>query len=290
MLSFTPNDYPLPVRHQYLISAVGPRPIAWASTINKSGKVNLAPFSFFNVFSANPATLIFSSNLRGRDAAKKDTLLNIEKTKEVVINIVTIDLVNQMNITSTDYDSKINEFSKAGVTELKSDLVKPPRVKESPIQFECKVTDIITLGKEGGAGNLFVCEIVKIHIHDSVLDASKEIDPNKLQLVARMGKNYYSKAFGEAIFEIDNPFSKQNIGFDRLPDSISKSEYLTGNEIARIAMETEFPTEEEMDSISNSFLTISPAEKYAMAKRLLEQGNVREAFALLMKAEKEDNE
>lgn len=283
MLSFNPYDYPIKQRHQYIIGAVGPRPIAWASTVNENGEVNLAPYSFFNAFASNPPTLVFSSNRRGRDNTTKDTLHNIEATREVVINVVTYDLVNQMNISSTDYAAGVNEFLKSGVTMLDSDEVKPPRVKESPIQFECKVKDIIYTGKDGGAANLFICEIVKMHINEAVLDENKQIDPQKLQLVARMGLNYYAKGFGEGVFEIDNPFAKQNIGFDRLPQHIATSEVLTGNEIARIAMETDFPTEEEMDNLASSFLEMSPAEKHHTAQTWLRQGNVREAFALLMK-------
>ena len=283
MLSFKPTDYDIRQRHQYIIGAVGPRPIAWASTVNAEGKVNLAPYSFFNAFGSNPATLVFSSNRRGRDNTTKDTLHNIEATHEVVINIVPYDLVYQMNICSTDFDAEVNEFTKAGVTELASDVVKPPRVKESPVQLECKVNEIIHVGEEGGAPNLFICEIVKMHICESVLDEHQQIDPQKLRLVARMGLNYYTKAFDEAVFEIDNPVTVQNLGFDQLPEHIVGSEFLTGNEIAHFAMETSFPTEEEMNGIASSYSMMSIAEKHNTAKTWLKQGNIREAFALLMK-------
>lgn len=284
MLSFNPYDYPIRQRHQYIIGAIGPRPIAWASTVNADGEVNLAPYSFFNAFGSNPPLLVFSSNRRGRDNTTKDTLHNIEATREVVINVVTYDLVHQMNICSTDYDANVNEFVKAGVTELASDIVRPPRVKESPIQFECKVNDIIYTAEEGGAANLFICEIVKMHINEAILDENQQIDPNKLRLVARMGLNYYAKGFEQSVFEIDNPFSKQNLGFDNLPEHIKTSEVLTGNEIATFAMETDFPTEDEMNHISNSYLAMGQMEKHNVAKTLLEQGNVRQAFALLMKS------
>ena len=284
MLSFNPYDLDIRQRHQYIIGAVGPRPIAWASTVDENGKVNLAPYSFFNAFGANPPMLIFSSNRRGRDNTTKDTLHNIEATKEVVINVVTHELVNQMNICSTDYDKEVNEFNKAGVTELPSDVVKPPRVKESPIQFECKVIEIIPTGKQGGAANLFLCNIEKMHIHKSVLDEQEQIDPQKLQLVGRMGLSYYTKAFDESVFEINNPVTKQNLGFDELPDHIRQNEFLTGNEIAQFAMETSFPSEEEMNEISNSYTQLSPLEKHNTVKTWIAQGNVRQAFALLMKS------
>lgn len=283
MLSFNPYDYPIKQRHQYIIGAIGPRPIAWASTINEDGKPNLAPYSFFNAFGANPPMLIFSSNRRGRDNTTKDTLSNIQHTREVVINVVTHDLVNQMNISSTDYDSSIDEFVKAGVTPIESTLVKPMRVKESPIQFECKVKDIIYTGQEGGAANLFLCEIVQIHIDESILDQEQQIDPNKLKLIGRMGKNYYSKAFDDSIFEINNPFDVQNLGFDQLPKHIVESKVLLGNEIAKLAMETSLPTEDEMHNISKSYLEMSEIEKHNVAKGWINQGHIREAFALLVK-------
>jgi len=283
MISFDPKDKNLKQRHQYIIGSIGPRPIAWASTVNLSGSVNLAPYSFFNSFSANPPLLIFSSNRRGRDNTTKDTLHNIEQTREVVINVVNYDLVNQMNISSTDYETGLNEFMKAGVTMLNSEKVKPPRVKESPVQFECKVNDIIYTGEEGGAANLFLCEIVMMHINESILDEHQQIDPHKLRLVGRMGKNYYAKAFGDSVFEIDNPFNQKNLGFDQLPNHIKTSEVLSGNDIAKLAMEISFPTTEELDTISNSFLEKSPAQKHQVAKTLIDQGNIREAFALLMK-------
>lgn len=282
--SINPSDIPLRERHQTIIGAVGPRPIAWASTVNENGDINLAPYSFFNSFSANPPLLIFSSNRRGRDNTTKDTLANIEQTKEVVINVVNYGLVHQMNISSTDYESGVNEFMKSGVTMIDSQIVKPPRVKESPVQFECKVNDIIYTGKEGGAANLFLCEIVMIHIDETILNEEGHIDPHKLKLVGRMGKSFYTKAFGDSVFEINNPFDVENIGFDQLPDHIKKSEVLTGNDIAKLAMQTIFPTEEELDAISNSFLEKSPGEKHQIAKTLIDQGNLRDAFALLMKS------
>jgi flavin reductase (DIM6/NTAB) family NADH-FMN oxidoreductase RutF len=285
MYSVNPYDLPIRERHQLIIGAVGPRPICWASTINEAGEPNLAPYSFFNAFSANPPVLVFSSNRRGRDNTTKDTLHNIEATREVVINVVPFSLVNQMTISSTDYEADINEFDKAGVTPLASEVVKPFRVKESPVQFECKVTEIINLGKEGGAGNLFICEIVKMHFNERVLDEDKTINPFKLDLVARMGKSYYCRADKDSIFELDNPFPKQNIGFDKLPLAILNSTVLTGNELGKLAMETEVPSTKEAQEFLKSnaqYSFLSDDEKHMLASDFIEKNKVKEAFLILL--------
>ena len=193
MLSIDPNEISTGKRHQYLLGAVGPRPIAFASTVDLEGRPNLSPFSFFNVFSANPPVLIFSPARRGRDNTVKHTFLNSKATKEVVINIVNFNMVQQMSLSSTEYGEGVNEFDKAGFTMLESDVVKPFRVAESPAQFECKITDIIELGNEGGAGNLVICEVVKMHFHQSILDEEGFIDQHKIDQVARMGGNWYSR-------------------------------------------------------------------------------------------------
>jgi len=279
MISFNPYDVPIPKRHQYITGSVGPRPICWASTVNEKGEINLAPYSFFNAFGSNPATLIFSSNRRGRDNTTKDTLHNIKETMEVVINVVPFDLVNQMNISSTDYPADVNEFEKAGVTPIDSVVVKPKRIKESPVQFECKVKEIISMGEIGGAANLFICEIVQMHIDESILDESEMIDPNKLDLVGRMGKNYYVRASGNAVFEINNPFEKMNIGFNGLPKHIVESKTLTGNEIAQLAMETSLPDSEE---IENTVKDLSINNKEATAKKLIKEDKIRTALCVLL--------
>lgn len=278
MLSFNPYDVPIPKRHQFITGAVGPRPICWASTVNAKGEMNLAPYSFFNSFGSNPPTLVFSSNRRGRDNTTKDTLHNIKETMEVVINVVPYKLVNQMNISSTDYPSHINEFAKAGVTPIDSVLIKPKRVKESPVQFECKVKEIISLGEVGGAGNLFICEIVHMHIATEILDSNGMIDPQKIDLVGRMGKEYYVRASGSAVFEINNPFEKINIGFDGLPKHIVESNFLTGNEIAQLAMETTLPNKEEIKNIKLEYPSSSPF----VIKKLISIGKTKEALALLV--------
>jgi flavin reductase (DIM6/NTAB) family NADH-FMN oxidoreductase RutF len=284
MLSFNPYDLPVPKRHQLMVSAVGPRPICWASTVDEDGLPNLAPYSFFNCFSSNPPVLVFSSNRRGRDNTTKDTLHNIQKTKEVVINVVPYALVNQMNISSTDYAASVNEFEKAGVTMLESECVKPFRVKESPVQFECKVTEIISLGNIGGAGNLFICEVVKMHIDESVMDESGMIDPHKIDLVGRMGKEYYVRASGDSIFEIINPFEKINIGFNGLPQYITHSNLLTGNEIALMAMETTLPDAAEISEAKTRHLCSNDFDEsfFIKAKQLIAQGKPREALCILL--------
>ncbi|MGB0886203.1 MAG: flavin reductase family protein [Chitinophagales bacterium] len=285
MYSINPYDLPIRERHQLIIGAVGPRPICWASTVNEAGEINLAPYSFFNAYSSNPPILVFSSNRRGRDNTTKDTLHNIEATREVVINIVPYSLVNQMTISSTDYSAEVNEFEKAGVTPLESELVKPFRVKESPVQFECKVTEIIPLGSEGGAGNLFICEIVKMHFSERVLDEDKTLNPFKLDLVARMGKSYYCRANKDSIFEIENPFPKQNLGFDKLPLKILESKVLTGNEIAQLAMETEIPSEEDVADfmkVNEHFVHLSNEEKHSLASKFIAEAKVADAFKLLL--------
>ena len=230
MLSFLPSDLATPKLHSYLLSAVAPRPIAFASTIDDKGQPNLSPFSFFNVFSANPPILIFSPARRVRDNTTKHTLENVQQVKEVVINVVNYDIVQQMSLSSTEYPEGVNEFDKAGLTMLKSDIVKPFRVAESPIQMECKVNEVVTLGDQGGAGNLVICEVVKMHINKDVLDENESIDQVKLDLVSRAGGSYYSRA-KSGFFEIPKPLSTLGIGVDALPDHVKNSHILTGNDL-----------------------------------------------------------
>src|SRR5690554_5891176 len=197
MRSFEPKELSVAKFHGHLLSAVAPRPIAFASTLDKDGNPNLSPFSFFNVFSANPPILIFSPARRVRNNTVKHTLNNVQETKEVVINVVTEEIVHQASLSSTEYPEEINEFEKAGLTEVPSDLVKPPRVLESKVSFECKVNEVVTLGTEGGAGNLVICEVLKIHLHEEILDEHGKISTERMKLVARMGGDWYTKAFGD---------------------------------------------------------------------------------------------
>ena len=218
----------------YMLGAVTPRPIAFASTIDSAGNVNLSPFSFFNVFSANPPIMIFSPARRGRDNTTKHTYENVLQVKEVVINIVNYDIVQQMSLSSTEYGKGVNEFEKAGLTPLASQTIKPPRVAESPVQFECRVNEVISLGTQGGAGNLVICEVLKMHINEAVLDADGKIDPVKLDAVSRMGGNWYGRA-KQGMFEVPKPLSRLGIGFDQLPEAIRTSKLLTGNDLAMLA-------------------------------------------------------
>tara|TARA_B100000795_G_scaffold92606_1_gene67703 strand:+ start:2901 stop:3728 length:828 start_codon:yes stop_codon:yes gene_type:complete len=220
--------------HGYMLGAVTPRPIAFASTIDAEGNINLSPFSFFNVFSANPPIMIFSPARRGRDNTTKHTYENVLQVKEVVINIVNYDIVQQMSLSSTEYAQGVNEFEKAGLTPLASQTITPPRVAESPVQFECKVNEVISLGTQGGAGNLVICEVLKMHIDEAILDADGKIDPVKLDAVSRMGGNWYGRA-KEGMFEVPKPLSTLGIGFDQLPKAVSTSKFLTGNDLAILA-------------------------------------------------------
>jgi flavin reductase (DIM6/NTAB) family NADH-FMN oxidoreductase RutF len=217
-----------------MLGAVTPRPIAFASTIDVDGNVNLSPFSFFNVFSANPPIMIFSPARRGRDNTTKHTYENILQVKEVVINIVNYDIVQQMSLSSTEYGKGVNEFEKAGLTPLASQTIKPPRVAESPVQFECRVNEVVSLGTEGGAGNLVICEVLKMHINEAILDADGNIDPLKLDAVSRMGGHWYGRA-KQGMFEVPKPLSTLGVGFDQLPKAVCTSKFLTGNDLAMLA-------------------------------------------------------
>ncbi|WP_133643468.1 flavin reductase family protein [Zeaxanthinibacter enoshimensis] len=245
MITISPNEVATPELHGYLLGAVGPRPIAFASTVDAEGRPNLSPFSFFNVFSANPPVMIFSPARRVRNNTTKHTLENILKTKEVVINIVNYDMVQQMSLSSTEYPEGENEFVKAGLTMLPSEIVKPFRVGESPVQFECRVTKVEALGYEGGAGNLIFSEVVKIHIHKSILDENGSIDQHKIDQVARMGGNWYSRA-NKGMFEVPKPLSTLGIGIDAIPERIRHSKLLTGNDLGKLGNVEELPATEEV--------------------------------------------
>jgi flavin reductase (DIM6/NTAB) family NADH-FMN oxidoreductase RutF len=234
MKTIDPKAVSTAALHGYMLGAVTPRPIAFASTIDSAGNVNLSPFSFFNVFSANPPIMIFSPARRGRDNTTKHTYENVLQVKEVVINIVNYDIVQQMSLSSTEYGKGVNEFEKAGLTPLASQTIKPPRVAESPVQFECRVNEVISLGTEGGAGNLVICEVLKMHINEAVLDPDGKIDPVKLDAVSRMGGNWYGRA-KQGMFEVPKPLSRLGIGFDQLPEAIRTSKLLTGNDLAKLA-------------------------------------------------------
>ncbi|GAA4950098.1 flavin reductase family protein [Algibacter agarivorans] len=288
MPSLDPKSLSTSKLHSYLLSAVAPRPIAFASTVDAGGNPNLSPFSFFNVFSANPPIMIFSPARRVRDNTTKHTLKNIEATKEVVINMVNFDIVYQMSLSSMEYPEDVNEFEKAGLTMLKSDVVKPFRVAESPVQFECKVNDIIKLGTDGGAGNLIICEVVRMHIDDEVLDENEAIDQKKLDLVARAGGNYYSRA-KKGFFEIPKPLSTLGIGVDSFPDYVRNSMVLTGNDLGMLGNIERLPSEESVkdfiEEVGERYPNIKTAthhEKHKLARNYLSFGDLESAWKILL--------
>ena len=280
MKSFEPKALTTAQLHGYLLSSVAPRPIAFASTMDENGNPNLSPFSFFNVFSANPPILIFSPARRVRDNTTKHTLENAEATKEVVINIVNHAIVQQMSLSSTEYGQGVNEFEKAGLTMLKSDKVTPFRVAESPVQMECKINDIIKLGTEGGAGNLIICEVVKMHIDEAVLAENGSIDQHKLDLVSRAGGSFYSRA-KDGFFEIPKPLSTLGIGVDALPIDVKNSNILTGNDLGLLANVEELPSETEIKSFNCELKTTE--EKHTKAQNYLKQQDVKSAWLTLLK-------
>ncbi len=284
MLSIKPKEITTSKLHGYLLGAIAPRPIAFASTIDKNGNPNLSPFSFFNVFGSNPPMMIFSPARRVRDNTTKHTLQNVEKVKEVVINVVNYDIVQQMSLSSSEYPEGVNEFEKAGFTMLSSDEVKPFRVAESPVQFECKVSDIIYTGNSGGAGNLIVCEVVKIHINETILDPDGMIDQHKIDLVARAGGNYYSRA-RDGFFEIPKPIFTLGIGIDQIPSAIKNSTVLTGNNLGMLGNITFLPTEEDVDNFAKEhpqLIGLEMVKKHTFAQEYLDNNDIESAWKVLL--------
>lgn len=291
MISISPKEVSTPVMHAYLLGAVSPRPIAFASTVDKEGNVNLSPFSFFNVFSANPPVLVFSPARRGRDNTTKHTYENILEVKEVVINIVSYDMVQQASLASTEYPKGVNEFIKSGFTELPSEMVTPPRVAEAPAQIECIVKDVISLGKEGGAGNLVICEVVMLHLREDILDENKNIDPFKIDTVSRLGGNWYSRA-KSGLFEVPKPLTTLGIGIDRLPENIRKSKVLTGNDLGILGNIEDFPNPEEINTFIKSSRELQSLVEqedtdkiHQKAKEFIEEKKVTEAWKILLAKE-----
>jgi len=293
MTSLFPSDLSLGQLHGVLLGSVGPRPIAFASTMNENGIPNLAPFSYFNVFSANPPILIFSPARRGRNNTTKHSYENAKKHAEVVINIVDYSIVQQMSLASTDYPEGVDEFVKSGLTAIDSDIVAPPRVKESPVQYECKVNDIVELGQDGGAGNLIICEVVKMHIRTDLIDDNYRIDQTRIDTVGRMGANYYTRASGDALFEVAKPLSTMGIGVDNIPKEFRNSPILTGNDLGQLGNIEQLPNETEVNDyklieLSEIFVKYEdePHELeiklHEHAHELLANGRVSEAWMTLM--------
>ena len=293
MIDITPGTIPVPRLHHYLLGAVGPRPIALASTINAEGIPNLAPFSFFNVFSANPPILIFSPARSGRTNSLKDTYHNVKAIPEVVINVVTYSIAEAVGLASSPYPHGVSEFEKSGLSPLASDVVRPFRVKESPVQFECKVNQVMELGSEGGAGNLIICEVLKMHIDESIMDSEGMIDALKIDLVSRMGGDWYCRSTPESMFEIKKPITTCGIGFDALPVDIRKSRILSGQDLARLAGIEGLPDETAVNEyklleLSDIFLQLSgraielEETLHVRAKSLLSEHRIQEAWLTLL--------
>lgn len=288
MITIDPKEVSTAKLHGYLQSAVAPRPIAFASTLSASGKSNLSPFSFFNVFSANPPILVFSPARRVRDNTTKHTLENVKATKEVVINVVNYDIVQQASLSSTEYAEGIDEFVKSGLQKLPSDLVKPYRVAESPVQFECKVNEIIALGENGGAGNLVICEVVKMHISELVLDENGNIDQHKIDLVSRLGGNWYSRS-NVGLFEVPKPLTTLGIGVDNIPDFVKKSTVFNGNDLGMLGNIEALPTAEEVAIFVNDNFAVKGVlsaddqlKQHQKAKEYIDNNDVLSAWKVLL--------
>jgi flavin reductase (DIM6/NTAB) family NADH-FMN oxidoreductase RutF len=293
MLTINPSEIPVQKVHQYLLGAIGPRPIAFASTVDLEGRPNLAPFSFFNVFSAKPPILIFSPARSGRNNTTKDTYNNVKLVPEVVINVVNYEIVHQMSLASSPYAPDVDEFMKSGFTPVSSETIKPARVAESPVQFECKVNQVIELGNEGGAGNLIICEVTRIHINESVLDVNGMIDQHKIDLVSRMGGDWYCRADSNSMFEVKKPITTCGIGFDNLPRDILNSSVLTKNELGQLAGIEKLPDETDVNEyklleLSDLFVTLEEDavkleyELHIKASQLLKENKLSEAWMTLL--------
>jgi flavin reductase (DIM6/NTAB) family NADH-FMN oxidoreductase RutF len=284
MLSIHPKDISTKRLHGYLLGAIAPRPIAFASTIDEEGNPNLSPFSFFNVFGANPPLLIFSPARRVKNNTTKHTLDNALATKEVVINVVNYAIVQQMSLSSSEYPEGVNEFVKAGFTMLLSDEIKPFRVAESPVQFECKVKEVIFTGTKGGAGNLIICEVVKMHVSEQVLADDGSIDQHKIDLVARAGGSYYTRA-RDGFFEIPKPITTLGIGVDLIPAVIRNSTILTGNNIGMLGNIAQLPTQDTVNNFGKEhpeFIGLETTKKHTFAQEYLKKNDVESAWKVLL--------
>jgi len=294
MYTINPADVSTAELQVLLQSAIAPRPICFASTIDKNGTPNLSPFSFFNMFSTNPPVFIFSPARRVRDNTIKHTLENVYEVPEVVINMVNYDLVQQCSLSSTEYDKGVDEFVKSGLTPLPSDLVKPFRVKESPVQLECKVNQVIELAQTPGAGNLIICELLRMHVNPSVMDDRGRIVQQKIDLVARLGGDWYCRASGPALFEVEKPVRTKGLGVDRIPERIRYSRYLTGNNLGQLGNTEQLPDTDDIEIYKKINLELAalmmehlPHEEleqrtHILAKKYLDEGKVTEAWKILL--------
>lgn len=288
-----PKELTIPELHAHLVGAIGPRPVCFASTIDALGRPNLSPFSFFNVFGANPPLMIFSPARRGRDNTTKHSYHNVKAVPEVVINVVTYAMVRQVSLASGEYPEGVNEFEKAGLTMLPSEKVRPFRVKESPVQFECVVKQVIETGTGGGAGNLVLCEVVLLHLNEEILDERGRIDQRKIDLVGRMGGHFYCRAHGDALFELEQPNTNLGAGVDALPPGVRGSTVLTGNDLGQLGAARTIPDETSVNeykltTLSDIFIACEgrPADLenalHHHAQDLLRQGHVEDAWKTLL--------
>lgn len=293
-IKIVPGEVKTALFHSYLLGAIAPRPICFASTLDTDGTPNLAPFSFFNAFGSKPPILIFSPARRVRDNTTKHTLQNVQATKEVVINVVSYGMVQQQNLASCEYPAGVNEFTKAGFTPIASEIVKPFRVKEAPAQLECRVLQVIETGQEGGAANLIICEVVCMHINEDVLTADGKIDPHKIDLVARMGGDYYCRASGSAVFEVAKPNTELGVGVDALPEYIRYSDVLTGNDLGLLGNTTSIPVvsdvvyDDRLTHILREYNDDERGKQHALhvyAKDALATGDVSKAWQILLAGE-----
>ena len=275
MNRISPSEIEPRLFYRLLSGIIGPRPIALVSSSNLNGEINLAPFSFFNVMSIQPPVLVFSPLTRLRTNTKKDTLNNVYEHKEVVINIIGYDHVEQVSIAGNDYNSEVNEFIKSGFNEVSSDIVKPPRVKEALASFECKVVSVLALGDKGGAGNLVICEVLTAHFKKGLVNDDFQINIRDVNLVGRLGQDYYTKVNDNSLFQVEKSSSKLGLGWDKLPKEISESKYLTGNEIAKLSNVDEIPLK-----ISNKKISTDP-DVYEKVKKLIKKNLIIEAWKLL---------
>ena len=293
MITFNPQEISVQRLHQLLLGSIGPRPIAFASTMNAAGQANLAPFSFFNVFSANPPILIFSPARSGRTNETKDTYKNVKELPEVVINVVNFDIVHQMSLASSPYSPGVSEFEKSGLTPIASETIKPFRVAEAPVQFECRVNEVKELGHEGGAGNLIICEVLRMHVREDLIDEKGLIDQHKIDLVSRMGGDWYVRADESSMFEIKKPITTCGIGFDVLPIDIRNSRILSGNDLGQLAGIEELPNETDVNEyklieLSELFVSLEndavelEAQLHQKAKALLSENKLEEAWLTLL--------
>lgn len=291
--SYDPQTIPTPQLHEHLLGTIAPRPIAWVSTVDPQGRVNLSPFSFFNIFSSNPPVLIFSPSRRVRDNSTKHTLENAKATGEVVVNIASYELAGQMVLSSGEFEEGVNEFEMSDLAMEPSVLVKPPRVKDSPAQFECRVRDIISLGEGGGAGNLIICDIIYVHLSEDIFNEHGKVDPLRVDNIARMGGIWYTRA-RDGLFEHPTPKGSTGIGFQRLPEHVRSSRHLTGSELAKLASIAYAPGEEELEMVRSSSGMQEIKSKYgdhkeefdskihALAKTLIAENKLEEAWRVLM--------